>query len=335
MQSSDLHVICVFSNNRGWKSRERLLRRFIPHMLDSGVSLTIVEHVIGERPFVLSVDDGNFLLRHVRLFQVRGSDRQENWLKEGLIRYGRQRLPDSARYIAQVDADVFFQRSDWAHATLDMLQVHRVGQPWSYSVDLGPDENPVEDENGRIMDRSFCAAWAAGDIRVTPDDYGLGRPTAAWMLKSGQRRDWRQHYGYAWAFRADVYDAIGGLPDWLVTGSADYISAMAFAGLLNTSDTYTSPSCTRRLRQFAALCDDYVQQDIGVVAGMLSHGFHGPKRKRFYLDRKDILREANFDPDLDLAYDRHGLPYLARDNRALRDGLRRLSVMRDEDANTI
>lgn len=333
MKPSDLHVICVYSNNRGWKSRERLLYRFISHMLDSGVSLTIVEHVIGERSFALQADDPAF--QHTQLFQVRGSDRQENWLKEGLIRYGRQRLPDSARYIAQIDADVFFQRPDWPRATIDMLQIHRVGQPWSYSVDLGPDENPVEDENGRIMDRSFCAAWAAGDIRVTPNDYGVGQPTPSWMLKGGQRRDWRQHYGYAWAFRADVYDAIGGLPDWLVTGAADYISAMAFAGLLKTSDTYTSPSCTRRLQQFAMLCDQHVRQDIGVVTGMLSHGFHGPKRKRFYLDRKDILREADFDPDLDLAYDRHGLPYLARDNRILRDGLRRLSVMRDEDANTI
>ncbi|BAK84530.1 hypothetical protein [Komagataeibacter medellinensis] len=332
MKPSDLHVICVYSNNRRWKSRERLLYRFISHMLDSGVSLTIVEHTIRERDFALQSDDPAF--RHTQLFQVRGTDRQENWLKEGLIRYGRQRLPDSARYIAQIDADVAFQRPDWATATLDMLQIHRVGQPWSYSVDLGPDENPVMDENDRLMDRSFCAAWAAGDIRVTPNDYGMGQPTASWMLK-GERRDWRQHYGYAWAFRADVYDAIGGLPDWLVTGSADYISAMAFAGLLNTSDTYTSSSCTRRLQQFAALCDEHVKQDIGVVPGMLSHGFHGPKRKRFYLDRKDILRESGFDPDLDIAYDRHGLPCLARDNRILRDGLRRLSVMRDEDANTI
>ncbi|MCW4589715.1 hypothetical protein NO263_03875 [Gluconacetobacter entanii] len=333
LKPSDLHVVSVFSNNRRWRSRERLLRRFIPHMQASGVTLTMVEHVMGERDFVLDPDDP--ALAGVRLFQVRGDSRQENWLKEGLIRYGVSRLPADAKYLAVIDADVFFQRQDWALATLDMLQVHRVGQPWSYSVDLGPDENPVCDEHGRQMDRSFCAAWAAGDIIVTDEDYGIGQSSAQWLLDPERKRDWRQHYGYAWAFRLDVWNDFGGLPDWLVTGAADYIAAMAFAGKLDTSDAYTSPACARRLRHFAAACDRAVRQDIGVVPGLLSHGFHGSKKKRFYLDRKDILREANFDPDVDIGYDRHGLPFLASDNRILRDGLRRLSVARDEDSNAL
>ncbi|PYD77439.1 hypothetical protein CFR80_17890, partial [Komagataeibacter oboediens] len=114
MNPSQLHVVSVFSNNRRWRSRERLLRKFITHMQASGVTLTLIEHVMGERDFVLDQHDPD--LAGVRLFQIRGDSRQENWLKEGLIRYGVSRLPPDAKYLAVIDADVFFQRHDWAIA---------------------------------------------------------------------------------------------------------------------------------------------------------------------------------------------------------------------------
>ncbi len=330
MQPSDLHVVAVFNNNRLWRNRLRLLYRFVDHMLASGVTLTLVEHVIGERPF--AYEEGHPQLKHFTYHKIRGDSNHECWLKEGLQKYGISRLPEGVKYIALIDADVFFTRADWAVMTLDMLQCHRVGQPWSYSVDLGPDENPLPDENGRLMDRSFCKAWMDGDVRCVSEDYGLGQPSAEWMLKNDVK-DWRQHYGYAWSFRADVLSSIGGLPEWLVLGSADYISSMAFAGKLNMSKEYDSPGAQRRLRRYAELCDQYVKQDIGVVPGVLHHGFHGSKKKRFYLTRKDICRESNFDPDVDIGYDRYGLPTLISDNRILRDGLRRLSIARDEDSS--
>ena len=76
----------------------------------------------------------------------------------------------------------------------------------------------------------------------------------------------------------------------------------------------------------------HVRQDIGCVPGTILHGFHGSKKNRVYLSRKDILVESKFDPDRDLTYDWQGIPSLKGDNRLLRDGLRRLMVIRNEDS---
>ena len=332
--AADLHVIAVFSNPLRWRSRERLLRQFIPHMLDSGVTLHLVLHAFGERDHVLT--DGDPILQHVHVTRVRGGADQELWIKEALQKVGVRRLPQGARYVAFIDADVFFQRADWAMETLHMLQHYRLGQPWSHSIDLDPQNKPAINDWGTAMERSFCQAWLDGDVQPPGGDYApaVSQSTALLQRAAASVLTQGQHYGYAWAFRLDTLSAIGGLPDWLVTGAADYFAALGFANLLAhvEPDAYLSPGCVRRLHEFAARCEEHVRQDIGVVPGILHHGCHGTKARRFYMDRRDILAESQFNPDRDLTYDWQGIPSLAGDNRILRDGLRRLARVRNEDS---
>lgn len=326
MRADLLHVVAVYSNPRRYHSRERLARSFIAHMLASGVRLTFVEHAFGERPFVFD--------RHPawNLVQVRGGANQELWIKEALQKVGVRALPADWKYLALIDADLTFARPDWAAETVHMLQHYRLGQNWSHSVDLGPNGEVLTNEWGNDADRSFAAAWQAGDVEVSGSDYAPSRQPSRALLANTGKKDWRQHYGYSWAFRRATWDGIGGLPDWLVTGSADYHAALAFAGKLDKSEAYISPGATRRLHEFWARCDEHVRQDIGCVSGTILHGFHGAKRNRVYLSRKDILVESKFDPDRDLTHDWQGIPSLAGDNRLLRDGLRRLMVIRNEDS---
>jgi hypothetical protein len=323
MRADLLHVVAVYSNPRRYASRERLARAFVAHMVASGVRLTFVEHAFGDRPFVFTPDPA------WQLVQVRGGANQELWIKEALQKIGVRHLPADWQYLALIDADITFTRPDWASETVHMLQHNQVGQNWSHSVDLGPNGEVLPNEWGNDADRSFAAAWAAGDVDMPTGAYGRGTSRA--LLKS-KVKDWRQHYGYAWAFRRAAWDGIGGLPDWLVTGSADYHAALAFAGKQDRSEAYISPGATRRLAEFWQRCDAHVRQDIGVVPGTILHGFHGAKKNRVYLSRRDILIESQFDPDRDLTYDWQGIPSLAGDNRLLRDGLRRLMVVRNEDS---
>lgn len=329
MHSRLLHVVAVYNNPRRWQSRLRLLKEFIPHMLDSGVRLTLVEHAHGERPHEFDKAD----MPHVNLVQVRGGSNQEIWIKEALIKIGVRSLPHDWKYLAWIDADVAFEHRAWASETVHMLQMYRVGQPWSHSVDLGPDRSILTNEWGHDVDRSFCAAWMAGDVDIPHDGYGPNQNAVSRaLLVNRGRKDWRQHYGYAWAMRREAWDGIGGLPDWLVTGSADYHSALAFAGKLK-SEAYLSPGCARKFAEFQRKVDYHIRQDIGCVPGMLIHGFHGSKKNRNYLSRSDILKESAFCPDADLTYDHQGIPMLSeeRDNRILRDGLRRMNIIRYED----
>jgi hypothetical protein len=325
MRADLLNVVAVYSNPRRFNSRLRLAKEFILRMLDLGITLTFVEHAFGERPFEFT--DFN---RNVNLVQVRGGANQEIWLKEALAKLGFQRIKDTQwKYAALIDADTGFQRHDIAIETLHMLQHHPVGQLFTNSIDLGPSGEVVANEWGNAVDRSFSAAWVEGQVLDEKGNYG--GHTGRALLKNSETFDCRQHYGYAWGWRREAYDGTGGLIDWLVTGAADYNMAMGFAGMLK-GDPNLSAGYNRRLGEFAARCDRVIKQDIGVVPGLLTHFWHGKKKNRFYISRADILTESKFDPDVDLAWDSQGLPFLCSDNRVLRDGLRRYNMARQEDS---
>jgi hypothetical protein len=330
MRNDLLHVIGVYSNPRRYKARSRLLREWINNSLDSGVCLTVVEHAFGERPY--EFEPAEPALTPTNLVQVRGGPEHELWLKEGLINYGISHLPETAKYVCWEDTDIKHERGDWAAETVHMLQHYRVGQTWTHSVDKDPNGNIARNEWGNDVDRSFCAAWLAGDIDPLADNYGNLLVQSRALLANKSERDWRQHYGYSWAIRLECFKGIGRLLDWMVTGSADYHMAMAFAGHLQKFDPRMKPGYIRRLKEFAARCEAHIKQDLGCVDGTIIHGWHGAKRNRFYLSRFEILSESGFDPDVDLAYDVHGLPTLISDNRLLRDGLRRYNMQRNEDS---
>ena len=160
-------------------------------------------------------------------------------------------------------------------------------------------------------------------------DYGYDHCTDP--VKMGVKSDRRQHFGYSWAARRDVLQGIGGFMDWLVTGSADYHMALAFAGLTSRIGEESSAGYRRRIREFAARCNEFVKQDVGVVPGAILAHYHGPKAKRFYISRHAVMTSSGFDPDRDVSYGVDGLPHLVGDNRVLRDGLRRYFMRRNEE----
>jgi hypothetical protein len=331
LQSSDLHVVAGYSNHRRYQVRPRLLKLWLQHMLDSGVTLTVVQHTLGDRAHDLDPDkDPN--LKHVNLVSLRGGPEQEIWLQHALYNVGFSRLPEDAKFVAWQDTDLFYIRDDWPLETLHMLQHHRIGQTWTHSVDLDPNGNVIANEWDNLIDRSFCAAWHRGDVEPL---------TTRAMLGAGSTTDWRRHTGFGWAIRRDILRGLGRLIDWLVAGSGDYHMALGFCGQLRALvakalregwDKKYSAAYYRKLLEWADRCDEWVRQDIGVVDGTILHSWHGSKKNRYYGAREEILTEAHFDPDRDIGYDVHGVPMLVGDNRALRDGLRRYGRMRQEDS---
>jgi hypothetical protein len=346
MRADLLHVIGAYYNFRRGRAPQRLFHEWIEYQLDSGVALTLVEFALGERKYDLSPEDQR--LKHVRLLQLRGHSANELWIRDALVNWGVAHLPEDAKYICWDDTDLRHTRSDWASETVHMLQHYRVGQTWSHSIDLGPNHEIVPNDWNHETDRSFCWAWLQGDLHPqwinqsgssgSPPVTAAGTPLrkqAGALGKRDPQKDWRAHTGYSWAMRREVFEKIGGLLDWMVTGSSDWPMAFCFAGYLGKPDSRMSPGYRRRLTEFARLCDAYVQQDIGSVPGTLLHGWHGRKKDRQYLTRFDVILESGFDPDVDLVYDSRGIPNIISDNRHLRDGLRRLIMqMRPDSIDT-
>jgi hypothetical protein len=308
MQRSDLHVVCAIFNPIRWESRKRLYSAFEQHMLDAGVSLTVVECALGGRPFELA---GRPHIRHV---PVRAKTLA--WNKENLINLGVQRLPDDAQRIAWLDADIEFRNADWVMDTLHALEQYAVVQPWSEALDLGPDGTPMFIKGSHLR-TSFCKVWRMlGYIPREP--YGYAHP------------------GYAWAARRSTLDALGGLLETCGLGAADHQMAMAMIGQVgNAIHGETTADYQAQIRAWAQRADAAVAGKIGFCQGVIEHHFHGEKGKRQYHGRWQVLVEHGFAPTTDLRRNTYGVIEFAGNKPALEIDVDRYFRQRDEDQNVL
>jgi len=308
MKSSDLHVVCAVFNPIRWNSRTALYKNFEQHMLDSGVSLTLVECALGNRPFMLSERP------HINYIPVRAKTLA--WNKENLINIGINRLPESAQRIAWIDADVEFRSDDWAMDTLHALEQYPVVQPWSEALDLGPNGTPMLIK-GSHLHTSFCKIWRH-EGKIVKEPYGYAHP------------------GYAWAARRSVLDSLGGLLETCGLGAADHQMAMAMIGNIgNAIHGGTTADYQQQIRIWAQRAEVLVAGKIGYCQGVLEHFFHGEKGKRQYHGRWQILVDHEFSPSTDLRRNSYGVIEFSGNKPGLEIAADRYYRQRDEDQNTL
>jgi hypothetical protein len=300
IRADQLHVVSVISNPVRYASRPRLARLVQDHQADAGVVQYVVEATLGERePEVATRHDPRHLV-------VRCDD--EIWLKENLINMAvRWLLPADWRYVMWMDADFTFCRPDWASETVHALQHWQVVQPFSHAVDLGPDHEIIETNQG------FAYLYNKG-------------------LEAGDARYPFFHPGYAWAWRREAWDAVGGMIERAVTGAADHHMACGLIGRPEISmPDGLSPAYVKMVADWTQRAEVGIRRDVGHVPGTILHRFHGWKEDRDYQGRWQILTSTGFDPDTDLAADARGLLHLNPDRTYLRDQLRGYFRRRNED----
>jgi hypothetical protein len=316
---SELHVISVVHNPLRFRSRHVLFQDFMRRCRAAGVTLHVVEASFGDRyhdHVEPGVDHQTLLVQN-----------QELWVKESMIRTGLSRLPEDAKYVAWIDGDVSFARLDWAQETIHQLQHYRIVQMFQTAADLGPQGEIMQVFNGfgyskaeglpELLNSSAPAYYYAGDS---------GRAEA----QRPGRKFW--HPGFAWAARREVLDQVGFI-DWSVLGSADHIMALAWMGKVDRAvPSGLHPNYIRHARMYQELCDEHVRGDIGYVPGTLLHWWHGKKRDRRYIDRWEILKRHQYDPERDIRRDTQGLVQLTRAGERMRDDLRGYFRARNEDS---
>jgi hypothetical protein len=297
-----LHVACAYSNPLRWRTRRVLMNDFRQHMAASpNVALHAGELAYGDRPFEVT-------RAHADDVQLRTS--HELWHKENLLNAVIQRFPADWKYGAWIDADFHMTRRDWALEAIHQLQHHDFVQLFSSYSDLTAQHRPY-----RLMP-SF--AWSAYHGRGGGrGSYGLGSPGAT---------------GGAWAFRRSAFDAVGGLLDVCILGSADWHMAFGLAGRSNTApeSTRCSDGYVRSVRQWQERAK-VIQGNVGYVENHAIHHFHGSKVFRAYGDRWKILRDHNYDPLTDVVRDWQGVWQLAGNKPQLRDEIRAYFRARNED----
>lgn len=301
-----LYIVTSITNSARYRSRYHLYRQFEKYIRYSGAILVTIEGCLGEREFEVTQSDNPY---HIQVVSS-----HELWYKENLLNLAIQRLPRDWKYVAWVDADIEFARPDWVAETIHKLQHHDVVQMFSQAVDLDP--------GYRIMPplRDGFMSWYY-ENRINPivdTRYGI------------------RHPGYAWAYRREAIDALGGLIDWAIVGSGDWHMACALIGQVEKSCLPIKNSCPIYMDwclEWQARAENHIKRNVGYVDGLLLHYWHGPKKNRFYFNRWKILSNNHFNPLMDIKKDWQGMWQLTNNNNDLRDQLRNYIASRDEDSN--
>jgi hypothetical protein len=317
-----LYVVTTVYNAQRYRSRWRLFADFRKMVAEAGAILYTVEIALGDRAFVVTTPD------NPRDIQLRTW--HELWYKEAGIRLGVQRLPPGWQKVAWIDADTHFARYDWADETLQKLEHYPIVQLFSQMQDLNPDHQPV----GAM--RSFIATWADGK-EEPPQTIFKGEPYPYPYV--GQRKGFPGMPGLAWAMRREAWEQLGGLVDHRILGGADWYMAHALTGQLEKLQaTELFGRSWEMLLEWQCRAERSLWQErpilgnVGMVPGLLLHYWHGPKVRRRYHTRGEILREHSYDPDLDLKLDWQGLPQLTARAPQMRRDIQRYFSERSEDS---
>lgn len=346
-----LHVITVLENPLRWRSRYWNFHLFEQMVERSGALLYVVEIAFGGRKHEITTP-GN--PRHLQLRTDDELLHKENGIDLGVA----QLFPKDWNKMAWLDADVQFQRPDWAQETLHLLDHYKVLQMFSHALDLGPNSEPLDLNEGFVMHEldKIEPGLPPGTVTKEPElpKKGKGKcckckdcpccpchcnpygPSGAHKLR---------HPGLVWAMRREAWDSVGGLMDWIMGGSADHYMALALFNLIS-KDKPGSGYKYLNLHDFPAgykqpvlewqhRAERFIRRNVGYMPGLVTHFWHGPKTKRQYLNRAALLAKNNFDPVHHLKRDWQGLYQLHDDGTVnfikIRDGLMQYARLRDED----
>ncbi len=293
-QAEPLYVILPYFNYCGFKRRQELFVQFVNEIASNKNTRIVVSELLGPaRLPKLPV------WRHLT-FPVGNS----LWLKENLINLA---VPDEARFIAWIDADITFLNRNWVQDTLEELELNDIVQMWRTAINLGPNGECIK------TDKSFGYMFkGSGTPWVPSDRYGFWHP------------------GYAWACTRRAWKKMGGLIDWAILGSADRHMAMALTGrALNSAPGNIHPNYRKMLVEFEKVVRDF---KVSWVEGTIVHHWHGSLENRRYKERWEILTKNAFDPLTDIGIVPSGLIHLTDAGRRLEKDLARYFLERNEDS---
>lgn len=208
------------------------------------------------------------------------------WQKERLINYAISQLPSDAEYFAWVDCDILFVQDNWIDLAFEKLENNDIVQLFKRVY------------FGTKGEREFSPFYKFQQSVIW--QYKIHKN---WLNRRKSKELGFSAPGMVWAGRVDFFRDIG-LYDKCITGSSDTFLVDC---LLNSEEIHGySLYLTEKMREDMSkykqkILDksprfDYIPVDI-------MHLYHGTTANRNYLPRHEILRDNNFDPNLDIKLD--------------------------------
>jgi len=256
-----LAVVTCFYNFGRFSRPETNLHRFLRQMKRDGAAVYGVEAYAMPHAPVCKIYKG--------WKSLLVDHRQRLWQKEAALNIAETMVPPEYDAIAWIDADVWFSNPNWIRDTEKALETHDVVQLFE------------------------TAKWTSrnGTIELTRDSVIKTPPDAAWT----------SHPGFAWAMRRDLWQKLGGLYPYALSGGGDGLMLEAWTGGrwpgANHMGSNPGPFNEWKSRAGNLSC--------GFVKGECFHEWHGSRKDRQYVTRAD--RVSKLDVGAMLEKDRHGL----------------------------
>jgi hypothetical protein len=297
MHKSLCAVTSLF-NPAQYETRYEAYDRLDKHIKSFGIQLITVELVFNDQNFRITKPNNPY---HIRL---RTNDIL--WYKENILNIGINNVPDECEDIAWLDLEVEFLNPNWVEDTTNALKKYKVVQLFDVVQISGPNSELIEAHAGY----GWCYATnSTYKLNDTYDELKQKYIEISDYFRSLKRGPYCTT-GYAWAARKSALKAIGGLFDKGILGDGDKLNAKSFTGELfqtNTSFKYEGEHFVNELKSFSNHAFKKINGSVGYVSGLLNHLYHGSRKDRNYLTRRDILNSFPYEPKKHLYYDKKGL----------------------------
>lgn len=301
-----------------------------------------VEIAFGDRPFEVTSQDNP---HHIRL-----RTKTVLWHKETSINIGISRLPAGWQYAGYLDGDFHMTRHDWALEAIHQLQHYSWVQPYSSYSPLSPENIPMDVRPGYAY---VYRDYSVQSPNIPPSELNspsaMGAPTSvasggirasAVAVKPQDRAATKARKliepgatGGGWTFTNAGFNAVGGLLDTCIMGSADW--HMAF-GLTGESVVVGESQCTKEylatIERWKTRASSVIHGNIGYVEQFATHPWHGAFKNRGYGTRWQLQRDFKFDPNVDLVRDWQGLWQWAGNKPVFESAVTRYFISRNEDS---
>ena len=314
-----LYIILPLCNPRQYKRRFYLYTNFVKRLLKDyeNIFILTVEMIFNNHKShtlsSLNLDDNRHKIIYVH------SD-SELWVKENLInigiRYLTLNINPNWKYVAWIDCDIMFLDDDkkLIEKTIYALSHHPIVQMWISCAFLGPNNKIIESYTsyGFQYDQE-------SDIFIQ-------------KVKNDKYLNKYYHPGFAYSIRRDFYDASGGLIDFCICGSADYVMVNACCNKVEkTFFTGMNEDYKRLLLQWQENIKPF-HYKLGYVEMSICHFWHGSRKNRRYSERNDILLKNEYNPLTDIKKNSYGLVVLNNNKINLIKQLQHYFKNRNEDS---
>lgn len=243
-----LAIVTCHYNFAGYDRPRQNLWRFLRQMKRDGVPVYGVEiHAEGHMPITTGVENW---------VQIEANCNQIMWQKERALNIAEKMVPSKYDNLAWVDADVWFDRPDWANATEKALENYAIVQMFEHAY--------LTDKDGSIF---------------------MNRPSAGFKKECTSK--WDTHPGLAWAMRRELWERGAGLFQYSITGGADSLMSVLFVKGEMWDYVWSLVGSNRG--PFLEWAKSYSSISLGAVSMSCFHEWHGEFKNRGYCIRTQAL----------------------------------------------